>query len=169
MIPRTLVESLYSGSLLVMTGVFAWVSGSAFLFPSLGPSAYLLATTHTEEVGGREMIGGHLVGIAAGLLSYYAFAAGGTILSAGAGFTVTQLRLSASAITSVTLTTGGMGLSDTNHAPACATTLIVSLGLLSSLWEAGIIAASVVALYTTYTVIERLTGASTYMWDSVNA
>jgi hypothetical protein len=161
--PRSIVESLYAGSLLTVTGVLAWISGSAFLFPSLGPSAYLLATTHTEEVGSREVIGGHLVGIAAGLLAYSMLAGGNTIITGAPDFTMTRLQLSASAIASVAITTGGMRVTETGHAPACATTLIVSLGLLSSVREAAIIAVSVVALYITYLGIEELTGLSTEM------
>jgi hypothetical protein len=39
-----------------------------------------------------------------------------------------------------------MIVTDTNHAPACATTLIVSLGLLPTPEQVGIIVASVVVL-----------------------
>ncbi|MFC6795695.1 hypothetical protein ACFQFH_16900 [Halobaculum halobium] len=40
-----------------------------------------------------------------------------------------------------------MALTDTRHAPACATTLIVSLGLLPSVADAAVIALGVVALW----------------------
>ena len=55
-------------------------------------------------------------------------------------------HLVASGICSIVLTSWGMIATDTNHAPACATTLIVSLGLLSTPPEVAVIAASIVVL-----------------------
>jgi len=37
-------SALYVGILLSVPGLLAWVTGQAFIFPSLGPSAFLLAT-----------------------------------------------------------------------------------------------------------------------------
>lgn len=158
--PRPIRESLTAGSLLVVTGVLAWATGQPFIFPSLGPSAYLLATTTPGTIRGREVVGGHLVGIVAGLAAYYTFAAGHSIIITEPGFTTTQLRLVTSAVTSVTVTTGGMRLTDTGHAPACATTLIVSLGLLTTLTEAAIIAVSVGVLYLAFVVLHTITDSA---------
>ncbi|MFD1587374.1 HPP family protein [Halorientalis brevis] len=151
---RPIRESLTAGSLLVVTGALAWATGQPFVFPSLGPSAYLLATTRPGSIRGRELVGGHLVGIVAGLAAYHAFATGTSIMTTEPGFTTAQLRLVASAVTAVTLTTGGMRLTGTGHAPACATTLIVSLGLLTTPTEATIIAVSVVTLYLAFVALD---------------
>jgi hypothetical protein len=53
---------------------------------------------------------------------------------------------------------------DTNHAPACATTLIVSLGLLPTPTQVGIIVASVVVLVG----IHRIAVDSIGEWRSGN-
>ena len=45
---------------------------------------------------------------------------------------------------------------DTNHAPACATTLIVSLGLLSTPLQVGIMVASVVILVAVHAAVLSL-------------
>lgn len=148
-------ESLTAGGLLLVTGVLAWVTGQPFVFPSLGPSAYLLATTHTARVRGRDLVGGHLVGVLAGLLAYHLLAGGNTILTVEPTTAADQLRLVASAVLSVSLTTGTMRLTDTGHAPACATTLIVSLGLLSTARGATIIALAVFVLYLSSRLVER--------------
>jgi hypothetical protein len=46
---------------------------------------------------------------------------------------------------------------DLRHAPACATTLIVSLGLLSELVQGGVIVAAVALLLATQAVLDRAT------------
>jgi hypothetical protein len=56
------------------------------------------------------------------------------------------VHLVGSGVCSIVLTTWGMLATDTAHAPACATTLIVSLGLLSTPTEVAIIVVSVVVL-----------------------
>ena len=72
------------------------------------------------------------------------------------------LRLAGSVTLSVVLTSWGMIATDTVHPPACATTLVVSLGLLSTSRRVGIIVVSVVALvavhHGTRRLLERVTG-----------
>ncbi|MFC7082138.1 hypothetical protein [Halorussus caseinilyticus] len=48
------------------------------------------------------------------------------------------------------LTTAGMVAADLRHAPACATTLIVSLGLLSSVADALLVGTSIALLLATH-------------------
>jgi len=47
-------SALYVGILLSVPGLLAWVTGQAFIFPSLGPSAFLLATVRgrSPRLGG---------------------------------------------------------------------------------------------------------------------
>ena len=156
---RPLVDAGYAGVLLVVTGVLAWVTGEAFVFPSLGPTAYLLATVHTEIQTGRRVIGGHLIGIVAGLIAYHTIASGLAIVPAEPAYSAGQFRLIASAVVSVVLTTAGMRATGTEHAPACATTLIVSLGLLSTVEDGAFIAVSVTLLYLVHLGGERVVDA----------
>lgn len=55
---------LHAGVLLAVTGVVAWVTGTPFVFPSLGPTAYLLASQRTRNRGrlGR-VVAGHVVAV----------------------------------------------------------------------------------------------------------
>jgi hypothetical protein len=48
----------------------------------------------------------------------------------------------------------------TSHPPACATTLIVSLGLLSTPTQVGIVVVSVVALVAVHRLVERGRGVA---------
>jgi CBS-domain-containing membrane protein len=66
------------------------------------------------------------------------------------------LYLAASGSLSVAMTAGSMVGLRVVHAPACATTLIVSLGLMPALWDGLIILAAVVLLYVAHVLIRRL-------------
>jgi CBS-domain-containing membrane protein len=153
---RELSRGLYTGGLLVLTGLLAWVTGQPFVFPSLGPSAYLLATAPESPTSHpRRVLGGHVIGVLAGLLAYWTLAPGLAITTDAAVLADGQLRLVLSGVASVALTTAGMLATDTGHAPACATTLIVSLGLLAAPLEAAGIVVAVVVLAGTHALASR--------------
>jgi len=139
--------SLYAGFLFTALGLLAWGSGQPFIFPSLGPTAFVLAfDRRSERTAGHRVIGGHLIGGLAGLLAWTAVAAGVSITATPPPFSVAGFRLAASATISIVLTSWAMIATDTIHPPACATTLIVSLGLLSTPLRVGIIVGSVTLL-----------------------
>jgi hypothetical protein len=64
-------------------------------------------------------------------------------------------RLAAGGVLATLLTTVGMLTTGLTHAPACATTLIVSLGLLSSPAEVAGITVAVVLLVAVHRVVHR--------------
>lgn len=68
---RALAVGLYAGLLLVLLATVAWATGRPFVFPSLGPSAYALATDGEGRLSARRVIGGHAVGVVAGLTAYH--------------------------------------------------------------------------------------------------
>jgi hypothetical protein len=142
-----LATSLHTGFLVAVLGAFAWMTGFPVLFPSLGPSAFVLAMFPESEASDtRRVVGSHAIGVVAGLLAYSVFAAGLTMATPVAPLSVPGLRLAASSGVAVFLTVAGMLLFRVRHPPACATTLIVSLGLLSTLVEGVTILAAVLAL-----------------------
>ena len=134
----------------IFLGGLAWGSGQPFLFPSLGPSAYLLATGDNPRAeGAYHVIGGHAVAALAGLIAYLIFADGLIVIDAfeqGEQFSAEVGRLVLSGIAAMVLTTIGMLWTNTNHPAACATTLIVALGLMSSVLEVAIIVVAVALL-----------------------
>ncbi|ELZ10922.1 hypothetical protein C479_08923 [Halovivax asiaticus JCM 14624] len=152
--------TLHTGVLLSTTAALAWLTGLPILFPSLGPSAYVLALFERgESTSPRRVIGGHAVGVVAGLLAYALLAGGADMTTATAPGSIAGLRLGASAVLATTLTAGGMLATDTRHPPACATTLIVSLGLLPTVGEGVLILLAVVVLVVAHRVLlatERL-------------
>ena len=157
---RVLDQTLHASALLAVTGLLAVASGEPFVFPSLGPSAYVLATADGDgSTTARRVLGGHVVGVAAGLLAYHTLAPGLAITTDRVPLAVAQTRLVASGVLAVGATTAGMAATETRHAPACATTLIVALGLLSSLPEAAVILLAVVVLFGTDAVVVRAVGS----------
>ena len=141
------VAGLRTGVLVLVAGATAVASGSPFLFPSLGPSAYVLVTApDAETTAPRRVVGGHAIGVVAGLLSYHLFARGLIVTNLPPAGSLGLGRLAVSGSLAVVLTTAGMVATDLRHAPACATTLIVGLGLLSTLWEGLVVIVAVILL-----------------------
>lgn len=150
------------GFLLCVPALVAWISGRPFIFPSLGPSAFALVLDDQGKETGARVIGGHLVGVVGGIVAYHLLADGLALTHFPSSRSPDLLRLAASGILSVMLTTAGMLATKLEHAPACATTLIVSLGLLSSWWDAVFIMVAVAVMYGVQRVtsprMRRVTG-----------
>ena len=141
---RRVGTSLYAGLLFTVLGVIAWGSGQPFIFPSLGPTAFVLAfDRQSDRTRSYRVVGSHLIGGIAGLAAWVVVASGVPITATPPPFSVAGFRLAASATLSIVLTSWAMIATDTVHPPACATTLIVSLGLLSTPLRVAIIVGSV--------------------------
>ncbi|XGI83433.1 HPP family protein [Halorutilales archaeon Cl-col2-1] len=145
--------SVYCGILISIPGVVAWVTGQPFVFPSLGPSAFMLSFRRDRTNSARQVVGGHIIGVVAGWIAYTVFALGLTLGNVDGFASLSGLRLSASGVSSVTLTAAGMAKTETVHPPACASTLIVSLGILTSIDELLIIIVSVVLVFVVHAVL----------------
>ncbi|HET7325530.1 MAG TPA: HPP family protein [Halococcus sp.] len=153
---QILFTSIYTGVLLLPLGIIAWLTGRPFLFPSIGPSAFLMAMILSgEPTSARRVVGGHIIGTLAGLFAYHLFAPGITILAPTVPLAGAPLQLTASTICALMLTVAGMLYTETVHPPACATTLIIALGLLSSIEGAITIIGSIVVLFTIHTLVIR--------------
>ena len=152
---RVVRISLEAGAYIALLGLIAWGTGHPFIFPSLGPTAFAL-TLHPKANTARTVLGGHLWGVVCGLLAYHALAPGLTITTIHAPLAVSGLWLAASGALSVMLTAVAMVMTRTVHSPACATTLIISLGLLPSVVEGGIIMMAVIILYGAHSAVRGL-------------
>ena len=139
----------------------AFATGAPFIFPSLGPTAFLLFFTPTAPASSpRNTVLGHLVGAGAGYLSLVLF--GLTQADPALATSVTGPRVGAAAL-SLALTSGLMVWWRVPHPPAGATTLIVSLGILRQPWQLAVLMGAVVLLTIQGFVINRLAGID-YPW-----
>ena len=64
---KSLDDPLHVCTLVLVPGVAAWVLGQPPIFPSLGPSAFVLVRDENEDRV-RRVVGGHLIGVVSGLL-----------------------------------------------------------------------------------------------------
>lgn len=163
-VPLLALFSFVNGCLSIgLMAVAALVTRAPFIFPSLGPTAFLFFYTPTAPAASpRNTLIGHAIGAAAGWLSLVLFGLGhaGPALAVG----VTGPRVLAAAL-SLGLTGGIMVLAKSPHPPAGATTLIVSLGLLPHLWQIGVLLLAVVLLTAQALLINRLAGIPYPLWS----
>jgi CBS-domain-containing membrane protein len=145
----------------------AVVTGQPFIFPSLGPTAFLLFyTPMLAAASPRNTLGGHLIGAAAGYLALVVFGltdnAPALVEGVGAG------RVGAAA-QSLGLTSGAMVWARVPHPPAGATTLIVSLGILREPDQLVVLMIAVALLVVQGYVINHLAGIPYPRWHPVPA
>src|SRR5579883_627568 len=146
-----------------LMSILAVITQSPFIFPSLGPTAFLFFYTPTAPAASpRNTIVGHAIGVLAGYFSLVVtgLTTAGPALSVG----VTWPRVIAAAL-SLGLTAGLMVLLRSPHPPAGATTLIISLGLLTKPLQLLILMVAVVLLTLQAFIINRLSGIPYPLWN----
>lgn len=166
--PPRLVRSAYvfvNGFVTIaLLALLALVSRNPFVFPSLGPTAYLLFFSPLGKTSSpRNTIIGHAIGLVCGYGAFVITGAGATPFGAHPG--VFWPRILASAL-SLSATGAFMVLLDVSHPPAGATTLIVSLGIISKPGELVIIEVAVFLLVAQALVINRLAGLAYPLWNT---
>lgn len=140
----------------------ALLTGAPFIFPSLGPTAFLLFYTPTlASASPKNTIFGHFIGAAAGYFSLVIF--GLTEAAPALATEVTANRVGAAAL-SLALTSGLMVWFKVPHPPAGATTLIVSLGILRTPSQLSVLMLAVVLLTVQGYVINRTAGIDYPRW-----
>ncbi|MGH2688287.1 MAG: HPP family protein [Actinomycetota bacterium] len=140
----------------------ALATGEPFVFPSLGPTAFLLFYTPLLPASSpRNTLGGHAIGAAAGYLALVLFGLTNAPPALAAG--ITAERVGAAAL-SLGLTSGAMVWCRVPHPPAGATTLIVSLGILREPPQLAVLMVAVALLLLQGFVINRLAGIPYPAW-----
>jgi CBS-domain-containing membrane protein len=140
----------------------AWATASPFVFPSLGPTAFLFFYTPTmASAAPRNTVFGHLIGASAGYVSLVIF--GLAEAEPALSSSMTLPRVGAAAL-SLGLTSGLMVWFRVPHPPAGATTLIVSLGILRTIPQLGVLMLAVVLLTVQGFVINRAAGIDYPTW-----
>lgn len=155
----SLINGFISIALMALAAV---VTRAPFVFPSLGPTAFLFFYTPMAATAApRNAFIGHLIGAAMGYLALLLFG----LTDAGPAFAtgVDLPRVMAAAL-SLGLTSALMVLCRAPHPPAGATTLIISLGILTQPWQLGVLMLAVVLLTVQAFVINRLAGLPYPLW-----
>ncbi len=152
---KTLYAVAHVCALMFVPGLAAWLTGQPLIFPSLGPTAFALVFDRREN-DARQVIGSHLIGVAGGLIAYHTLAQGLTLAALRPVFSMDGLRIVASGVLSIGLTTLAMAVLRLSHAPACATTLIVSLGVLPAVTDGVLIMVAVIGMFLIPRLIIRI-------------
>jgi CBS domain-containing membrane protein len=166
--PPRLVRSIYvlvNGFVTIgLLALLSLVSGNPFVFPSLGPTAYLLFFTPLGRTSSpRNTVFGHAVGLICGYAAFVVTGAGTVPFGVYPG--IFWPRVLAAAL-SLAATGAVMVLLNTSHPPAGATTLIVSLGIISKPRELVVIEIAVFLLVAQALLINRLAGLPYPLWDA---
>jgi len=146
----------------IMSAV-ALITGAPFIFPSLGPTAFLLFYTPMLPASSpRNCLIGHAIGAASGYFALVVFrlTEHGPALAEGVAWN----RVGAAAL-SLGLTSGLMVWARSPHPPAGATTLIVSLGILHRPADLAILMVAVALLVAQAYVINRTAGIAYPRWS----
>ena len=166
--PPKLVQATYvfvNGFVTIgLLAVLAFITGNPFVFPSLGPTAYLLFFSPLAEASNpRNTIFGHAIGLVCGYLALILTHASAVPFGIHPGIFWPRIL---SAALSLSATGAVMVLSRVNHPPAGATTLIVSLGIIAKPRELFIIEMAVLLLVAQALLINRLAGVSYPIWKN---
>jgi CBS-domain-containing membrane protein len=167
--PPRLVRAIYvfvNGFVTIgLLALLALLTDNPFVFPSLGPTAYLLFFSPLAEASSpRNTILGHAIGLICGYLAFVGTGAGNVPFGIHPG--IFWPRILAAAL-SLSATGAIMVLSRVNHPPAGATTLIVSLGIIDKPGELVIIEIAVFLLAAQALLINRLAGLPYPLWNAL--
>src|SRR5690554_764981 len=152
------------GVSIALVSFIALVTQEAFIFPSLGATAFILFyVPMAQPASPRNTICGHLIGALMGLLALYLFG----LQDAPSAFVshVDLPRVGAAAV-SLGLTSCLMVLLKVAHPPAGATALIVSLGLMPNPSQLPVLMAGVLVLLIHAFLMNRLSGIPYPLWSS---
>ena len=164
--PVLAIFSFINGCISIgLMSALALITRTPFIFPSLGPTAFLFFyTPRAPSASPRNTLVGHTIGVLAGYFSLVVtgLTAAGPALAVG----VTWPRVIAAAL-SLGLTSGLMVLFKSPHPPAGATTLIISLGILTKPWQLLLLLVAVVLLTMQAFAINRLAGIPYPLWSPI--
>lgn len=149
-----------------LLGLLALVTGSPFVFPSLGPTAYLFFFSPLAEASSpRNTILGHAIGLVCGYAAFEVTSGFGQTFAAHGEVHLPRVLAAAVALSA----TGAlMALFRVSHPPAGATTLIVALGIISQPKELAVIEIAVILLTAQAFAINRVAGIPYPLWRTAS-
>jgi CBS-domain-containing membrane protein len=140
----------------------AMVARAPFVFPSLGPTAFVFFfVPRSPAATPRHAVYGHAIGLVCGYASLLMF---GLRHAPSAMATAVDVPRVLAAAFSLALTGMFMILLKAVHPPAGATTLIVSLGIVTTPWHLVVIECAVVLLTLQAIAINRHAGIPYPLW-----
>jgi CBS domain-containing membrane protein len=144
-----------------IVAIIAALTKEPFLFPSLGPTAFLLFyDAQGAQAAPRNVFCGHLIGVLAGYLALVIF---GLTTAKPDLSDITTPRIGA-AIFCLCVTASLMVWLHVPHSPAASTTLMVGLGLIRTPVQLSVLMLAVVLMIAQGTIINRLARVPYPLW-----
>ena len=146
---------------LAVVGLIAHLAHLTFLYPSLGPTAFIVFfAASSRQAAPRNVVCGQVIGVLAGIAAVAALGLREVPVDL-ADISIRRLLASliALALTFVVMTWLGV-----EHAPAAATTLIVALGLVRSFTDFAAVVAAIVCTTVLAFIINRAFKLPYPMW-----
>lgn len=157
-----LYACLLCGALVLVAGLVGLGLHEPWLFPSLGPTLLMFFESPSATSSRpRDALLGHGIGILAGLTALLVFGLRSHPSAVQEGLTASRVLAAAM---SLGLTTLILSLLRSPHPPAGATTLIVSLGILTSAAQLGVMALAVLLITGLGVLLNRLFGIPQPWW-----
>ena len=152
---------IYSAISIGIVSVIAALTKQPFLFPSLGPTAFLLFYDALgTQAAPRNVFCGHAIGVLAGYLALVIF---GLTAARPDLNDITAPRIGA-VILCLVLTVSSMVWLGVPHSPAASTTLMVGLGLIRTPPQLAILMIGVVLMIVLGATINRLASVPYPLW-----
>lgn len=134
-IPDLVWAPFAGGVLMLAAGLFGLLAGRPWIFPSLGPTAYLQAAApRLPSSRFYNTLAGHVIGLLAGFFTVWATGANSAPIVLSTHI-LTAPRVWASLIAVMLTLIGNLALKCT-HPPAAATTLLIALGAFRTFQDA---------------------------------
>jgi CBS domain-containing membrane protein len=150
---------------IALLALLAVVTGVPFVFPSLGPTAYqLFFSPRAQSSAPRNTLIGHFIGLICGYAAFRLTGMVGMPLSIAQAHGDPDWPPVIAAALSLAATAALMILLDASHPPAGATTLIVSLGIITRPAYLVIIEIAVLLVTVQAFCIHRLAGLPYPLW-----
>jgi hypothetical protein len=127
-LPDTVWAPLVTGTLILIVGIIGLIAGQPWLFPALGPTAFIQAERpDLKSSRFYNVVVGHLCGMVAGILAVLLLGAATApgLLASSNGLPPVRMW---AAVVAMMLTMLTCLLLKANHPPAAATTLMFALG-----------------------------------------
>ena len=164
--PRAAFLFVNSFITIAILSAIAMFTRTPFIFPSLGPTAFLFFyAPDSPTASPRHTIFGHAIGILCGFGALWICGLTNALPTTEVG--VSLSRIFAAAL-SLAATGALMILLKSEHPPAGATTLIVSLGIVSKPFHLLLIEVAVALLALQAIIINRLAGLHYPVWTMRN-
>lgn len=139
-----LIAPISEGALILIAGIVGWAAHQPLVFASLGPTIYeIVETPKQPSARPYNVVVGHLIGVLAGFVAVYIILGWGAPPVSALGVPLTRVwAATLAALITVLFTL----LVRATQPAALSTTLLISLGLMQTWAQGGIIMGGVVLI-----------------------